>query len=172
VADKEALLIVGVDEPQRDRVGAARFDLAGLRLEDIDAFDPDPDPVVGSIAMSGSPKTTNRLPAPVFFNSPAMCRSGFMRALDRDAADPLELGGVGVEIEGAGDHHIEPRVGRLARRVDEVGALHRAEFGAKKDRRTALRPHPSLPRMRGRVREGAALDDPKIASFVLQPPGP
>ncbi len=30
--------------------------------------------------MSGSPKTTNRLPEPVFFNSPAMCRSGFMRA--------------------------------------------------------------------------------------------
>ena len=30
--------------------------------------------------MSGSPKITNRLPLPVFFRSPAMCRSAFMRA--------------------------------------------------------------------------------------------
>ena len=31
--------------------------------------------------MSGSPKMTNRFPLPVFFRSPAMCRSAFMRAL-------------------------------------------------------------------------------------------
>ena len=30
--------------------------------------------------MSGSPKTTNRLPLPVFFSSSAMWRSAFMRA--------------------------------------------------------------------------------------------
>ena len=31
--------------------------------------------------MSGSPKMTNRFPLPVFFRSPAMWRSAFMRAL-------------------------------------------------------------------------------------------
>ena len=44
VADKEALLVViGVDGPQRDRLRPARFDLAGLRLEHVDALDLDPD---------------------------------------------------------------------------------------------------------------------------------
>ncbi len=60
------------------------------------------------------------------------------RLQDRDAADALELGRMGVEIEGAGDHDVEPGVGRLARRVDEIGARHGAEFGAEKDRRAAL----------------------------------
>jgi hypothetical protein len=47
VADEEAFFVViGVNEPQRDRVGAARFDLARLRLEDIDALDLDLDLVI------------------------------------------------------------------------------------------------------------------------------
>src|SRR5262249_21720294 len=32
-----------IDEPQCDRVGAARLDRAGLRLEHVDTLDPDPD---------------------------------------------------------------------------------------------------------------------------------
>jgi hypothetical protein len=40
VADEEAfLVVVGVDEPQSNRVGTAGFDLAGLRLEHVDALD-------------------------------------------------------------------------------------------------------------------------------------
>jgi hypothetical protein len=46
VANEEALLVViRVDEPQRDRIGAAGFDLAGLRLEYVDAVDLNPDVV-------------------------------------------------------------------------------------------------------------------------------
>ena len=41
VADEEALLVVvGVDEPERDAVGALGDHLAGLRLEHVDAVRP------------------------------------------------------------------------------------------------------------------------------------
>ena len=57
-----------------------------------------------------------------------------MRALGpRDAAQLVELGGMGIEIEGAGDQHVEIGVGRLARRRDQVGAGDGAEFGANED---------------------------------------
>src|SRR5689334_9939021 len=93
----------------------------------------------GSIAISGSPKTTNRLPVPVFFSLAGHMQIGVHpRLQDRDAADPFELGRMGVEIEGAGDHDVEPGVGRLTRRLDQVGARHGAEFGAEKDRGAPL----------------------------------
>ncbi len=60
------------------------------------------------------------------------------RLQDRDAADAVELRRARVEIEGAGDHHVEPGIGRLARGVDEVRARHDAEFGADQDRGAAL----------------------------------
>ena len=85
VADEEALLVVvGVDEPAGDAVGAVAADLAGAGVEDVDAVDLHPDLAVlarAGSSMSGSPKITNRLPLPVFFRSSAMCRSAFMRAL-------------------------------------------------------------------------------------------
>ena len=49
-----------------------------------------------------------------------------------------QLGGMRIEIEGTGDHDVEPGIGRLARRIDEIGARHRAEFRAEKDRGAAL----------------------------------
>ena len=58
---------------------------------------------------------------------------------DRDAAEAVELGGVGVEVEGAGDHHVEAGLGGLARRGDQVGALDGAVFGADEDAGAALR---------------------------------
>ena len=40
VADEEAFfVVVGVDEPAGDAVGAVADDLAGLRFEDVHAFD-------------------------------------------------------------------------------------------------------------------------------------
>src|SRR5580704_3269150 len=92
----------------------------------------------GSIAMSGSPKITNRLPERVLQLAGHVQIGVHPRLQDRDAADPLELGGVRIEIEGTGDHDIEPGIGRLTRRVDEIGARHGAEFGAEKDRGAAL----------------------------------
>ena len=42
-----------------------------------------------------------------------------------DAAELVELGGVRLVVEGAGDQHVEAGVARLARGRDEVGALRR-----------------------------------------------
>ena len=89
VADEEALLVVvGVDEPAGDAVGAVAADFAGVGMEHVHTIDLDLDlvglaplPSTEMISMSGSPKITNRLPLPVFFRSPAMCRSAFIRAL-------------------------------------------------------------------------------------------
>ena len=39
----------------------------------------------------------------------------------RDAAQLVELSGVGLVVEGAGDEHVEPGVARFARGGDEVG---------------------------------------------------
>ena len=84
MADEEAfLVVVGVDEPGGDAVGVVGADVAGVGVEHVDAVDLDLDLAVlgaASSSMSGSPKTTNRLPLPVFLRSSAMCRSGFMRA--------------------------------------------------------------------------------------------
>ena len=89
--------------------------------------------------MSGSPKTTNRLPLPVFFSSPAMCRSGFILAFRIGSGAELgQLGGVRVEGEGAGDQHVEARLGRLARGGDEIDAGERAELRADQDGGAAL----------------------------------
>ncbi len=84
VADEEALLVVvGVNEPAGDAVGAVAADLAGVGVEDVDAVDLNLDLVVfgGEESMSGSPKMTKRLPLQVFFRSSAMWRSAFILAL-------------------------------------------------------------------------------------------
>ena len=64
------------------------------------------------------------------------------RLQHRHAAELVELGGVGVEVEGAGDQHVEAGVARLARGGDEVGPGDGAELGADEDAGAAL---PSRP---------------------------
>ena len=56
----------------------------------------------------------------------------------RDAPQPLELGGVGVVVEGAGDKHVELGVGGLAGGFHQVGARHGAKLGADEDGRALL----------------------------------
>ena len=46
----------------------------------------------------------------------------------RHPPQALELGGVGVVVEGAGDEHVETAVGGLPRRLHQVGTRHRAEL--------------------------------------------
>ena len=62
------------------------------------------------MSMSGSPKTMNRLPAPVFLSSSSpIARSGFMRA-GRTVSLPYALGLLGdvrVEGEAADDQQVE-----------------------------------------------------------------
>ena len=61
------------------------------------------------------------------------------RLQDRQRAEPRQFGGVGVEVEGAGDQHVEARLGRLARGGDEIGAGDGAEFRADEDARRGAR---------------------------------
>ena len=51
----------------------------------------------------------------------------------RDAAELVELGGVRLVVEGAGDQHVEAGIAGLAGGGDEVGALHGAELRADED---------------------------------------
>ena len=52
-----------------------------------------------------------------------------------DAPQFVDLRGLGVVIKGAGDQHIEARIGRLAGRGEQVRPGHRAELRADKNRR-------------------------------------
>ena len=71
------------------------------------------------------------------------------RLEDRQAAEAAQLGGMRVEVEGAGDQHVEAVVDRLARGGDQVLPADRAIFGADQDGGAALGP----------VAAGAALDE-------------
>jgi len=53
---------------------------------------------------------------------------------DGDAPQLVELGGVGVEVECAGDDHVEPSITRFAGGGDQVGAGDGAELRADEDR--------------------------------------
>ena len=55
-----------------------------------------------------------------------------------DAAELVELGGVGLVVEGAGDQHVEAGIAGLASGSNEIGALHGAELRADEDRRALL----------------------------------
>ena len=55
------------------------------------------------------------------------------RLEDRDAPELVELGGVRLVVEGAGDKHVEARVGGLAGGLDEVGARDGAELRPDED---------------------------------------
>jgi hypothetical protein len=56
------------------------------------------------------------------------------RLQDRDAPDAVEFGRASIEIEGAGDHQIEPGISRFAGRVHKIRSRHGAEFGTDQDR--------------------------------------
>ena len=88
--DEEALLVVvGVDEPAGDALGSVAAYLTGVGVEHVDAVHPDPDlPGLGVVGLGSVEDVDVRLPEDheeitlaVFFSSPAMCRSAFMRAL-------------------------------------------------------------------------------------------
>ena len=52
---------------------------------------------------------------------------------DLDAAQLFEFGGMGVVVEGAGDHHIKPGISGFFGGIDQVEARDGAKFGADED---------------------------------------
>ena len=142
VADEEALLVVvAVDEPAGDAVGAVAADLAGVGVEHVDAVDLDLDlSVLGveevdvrlaeddeEVAFAGVLEVVGHVEVGVH-----------ARLEDRHAAEFAELRGVGVVVEGAGDQDVEVGVGRFANRRNEIGAGDGAELRADEDARPSL----------------------------------
>ena len=142
MADEEALLIVvGVDEPGGDALGVIRTDVAGIGIEDVDAvhFHSDRSAAVVEdfdvrlaeddehIAASGVLQLVRHMH--VWVDA---------RLEDFEASQTPQLGGMGVEVEGAGDQHVEARVNRLARGGDNILPADSAIFGTDQDRGAAL----------------------------------
>ena len=138
MADEEAFfVVVSVDEPAGDDVGAVTDDFAGLRFEDVHAIH-----FHAQLAVSFRQEGDVRLAE----DDEEVALAGIFQVLGHvqvgvharlehgDAAQLAEFGGVCLIVDGAGDQHIETGVARLAGGGDQVGALHGAELGANEDR--------------------------------------
>ena len=149
VADEEALLVVvGVDEPAGDALGAVAAYLAGVGVEHVHAVDPDLEAT--RVVALGREDVDVRLAE----DDEEVALAGVLQVLGhvevgvhprlehRDAAELVELRGVGVVVERAGDEHVEIGVARLAGGGDEVGPRDGAELGADEDA-GALLPAPA-----------------------------
>ena len=132
VADEERLLVVrGIDHPQGYPVGVIASGLTGVRVVDVHAVEDHTQIVALALdLMSGSPKTVNRLPAPVFFSSSPMTRSAFIApaapapAPERRSAATLAKPSVGgdVVVVGAEHRRIE-REAEYAQQVEFAGPV-------------------------------------------------
>ena len=136
------LVVVRVDEPGGDALGVAGADVAGVGVEHVDAIDLDDE--------RGHPSCVDDVDVGLAEHDEQVALAGVLqlarhvqvgvhlRLQDRQRAEPGQLRGMGVEIEGAGDQHVETRVRGLARGGDEVDAGEGAEFRADEDGGAAL----------------------------------
>ena len=112
MTDEEALLVVvGVDEPQPDRIRPVGLDLASLWPEDIDAFDHDLDLASADRLDRDVGHDEQIAGAGVLQLAGHMQVGVHARLQDRNAADAVEFGRMGVEIEGASDSATDCRRG-------------------------------------------------------------
>ena len=164
VADEEAfLVVVGVDEPAGDAVGAVAAHLPGIRVEDVDTVDSRTRMAIFAVLHDvdiGLAEDHEQIALAGVLEVAGHVEVGVHARLEhRDAPELLELGRMGVVAEGAGDQHVEPGVRGLARRGHQVGPRHGAELGADEDARAALDAVP------------AALDIPPLGADVIARPG-
>ena len=137
MSNEEAfLVVVGVNEPAGDAVGAVATDFSGTGVEDIDALHLHAQPVIRlrqeinvrfaeddeQVSLAGVLEILGHMQVGV--------HSSFENG---DAAQFAELRSVGLVIESAGDQHIEPGIAGLTGASDKIGALHGAELGADED---------------------------------------
>ena len=138
VADEEALLVVvGVDEPARDAVGAIAANLARAGVEDVHAvhFHPHAPGVGGQEGDVGLAEDDEEVPLARVLEVVGHVQVGVHARLEHgDAPELAELRGVRVVVEGARDEHVETGVARLARGGNQVGAGDRAELRPDEDR--------------------------------------
>ena len=143
VADEKAfLVVVGVNEPAGDAVGAVATDFSGAGIEDIDA-----------LHLHAQPTIRLRQELNVRFaeDDEQVSLAGVLEILGHmqvgvhpsfeheDAAQLAELRGVSFVVEGACYQHIESGIAGLTSTGDKIGALHGAELGADEDGGPLLR---------------------------------
>jgi len=137
VADEEAFfVVVGVDEPAGDAIGAVAADFADVGVEDVDTVALDPDLAVAGIedvdvgfAEDDEQVAFTRV-LEVVGHVEVRVHAGLK---DGDATELVEFRGMGVVVEGAGDEHVETGVADFASRGDQFGPGYGAEFGAYED---------------------------------------
>ena len=142
VTDEEALfVVVGVDEPTGNTIWAVATDFTRIGMENIDSVDFDSHHATAviekinirfaeddeEVALAGVFKVVGHVKVRV--------HPGLEH---RDAAEFVELGGHGVEVEGASDKNVESRIARFTSGQDEVLALDGTELGADHDSRAAF----------------------------------
>ena len=137
VTDEEALfIIVGVDEPAGDAIGAVATDLAGVGMEYIHAVDLDLDVTVFRIEDVDVwfAKDDEKIAFTGILEVVGHVEVGVHAGLEnRNAAEFVELRGVGVVVEGAGDQHVEVSVCSFTHRGYEIGTGDGAEFRTYED---------------------------------------
>ena len=126
--------------------GPSLTDFAGLRFEDVHAFHLHAELAVllGRMVDVRLAEDDEQVAFAGVLQVLGHVQVGIHAGLEHgDAAQLVELGGVRLVVEGAGDQHIEAGIARLARGGDEVGALHGAELGADEDGGALLGSSPS-----------------------------
>ena len=138
---KLSLVVVGVDEPASDALGAVAPDLARVRVEDVDAVDLDLE-LLGSFPVApdredvdvGLPEDDEEIPLAGVLEVVGHVQIGVHPGFqDGHASEPLELRCMRLVVERARDEDVEAPVGRLSGGGDEVGSCDGAEFRADED---------------------------------------
>ena len=134
---KEALFVViGVDKPAGDAVGAVAAHFAAVGIKNINAVDLDLD-----LAVSGGEQGDVRLAeddkevafAGVFKVAGHVQIGVHARLEDRQAPQLTKVSAVRFVGKGAGDQKVKSGIASLTGGFDQIGALDGAKFGANKD---------------------------------------
>ena len=147
MADEEVLLVVvGIDEPAGDAVGAIAADLAGVGVEDVDTVDPDLE-LLGFATVSLDREYVDvrlseddeQIPLAGVLQIAGYVQVGVHARLEvRNAAELLELRRVGLVVERAGDWHVEADIRRLPGGSDQIRTRDGAELGTNENRDASL----------------------------------
>ena len=118
MTDEEAFfVVVGVDEPAGDAVGAVGADFSGAGVEDVNPL---------TLTWIWSSSVSMNIDVGFAEDDEQVALAGVLEVVghvqvgvhagleDRDAAELVEFGGVGLVVEGAGDEHVETGVGGFA----------------------------------------------------------
>ncbi len=129
-------VVVGVDEPAGDAVGAVAAYFAGGGVEHVDAFHFHLNLAIGGIddVNIRFAEDNEQVAFAGVLEVIGHVQVGVHTRLEHgDATEFVELGGVGFKVEGAGNQHIEIGITGFAGCGDEIHTRYGAELGADED---------------------------------------